>query len=134
MRKALVLAASLALAGSASAANFNYAFGDQKANLGWPEASADWHPHHLPSHQDANFYDMKSRYDLFLSQGKSHLKRGLKRAAVEDLSYATSIEPYQAYARRLPRFRLCPFPAIAQGLQDAAPRHPHQIRHHGRPR
>lgn len=101
MRKHIALAFTLALAGAAQGSNFDYTFGEQKVNLGWPQAKADWHPHHLPSHQDANFYDMKARYDLFLTQGKDHLKRGLKRAAVEDLSSCVSIEPYQPYARRL---------------------------------
>lgn len=101
MRKTFALAVSLALASTAQASNFDYTFGEQKVNLGWPQATADWHPHHLPSHQDGNFYDMKNRYDLFLTKGKDHLKRGLKRAAVEDLAAATSVEPYQPYARRL---------------------------------
>jgi tetratricopeptide (TPR) repeat protein len=104
MRKrqgSLALALTVALAGSVQAANFSYKFGEQEVNLGWPHATADWHAHHIPSHQDANFYNMKNRYEVFLGKGKEHLKRGLKRAAVEDLGQAVAIEPYQPYARRL---------------------------------
>lgn len=101
MRTTFACALSLALASCAEGANFDYRFGEQKVNLGWPQATADWHPHHLPSHQDPNFFNMKDRYDLFLTKGKGHLRRGLKRAAVEDLAAATAVEPYQPYARRL---------------------------------
>jgi len=101
MRRPLSLALSLALASSAFGSNFTYPLGEQNINLGWPQATADWHPHHIPSSQDPNFFDMKARYEWFLAQGREHLKRGLKRAAVEDLAAATSVEPYQPYARRL---------------------------------
>lgn len=104
MRKrqgSLALALTVALAGGVQGSNFSYKFGEQNVNLGWPHATADWHAHHIPSGQDANFFNMKQRYDWFLSRGKDHLKRGLKRAAVEDLGQAAAIEPYQPYARRL---------------------------------
>lgn len=101
MRRPLLLVVSLALASGAQASNFSYQFGEQKVNLSWPQATADNHAHHIPSHQDPNFFDMKARYQWFLGQGMDHLKRGLSRAAVEDLSAATSIEPYQPYCRRL---------------------------------
>jgi tetratricopeptide (TPR) repeat protein len=101
MMRVFVIACVLAWAVTAHAANSSYTFGEQRINLGWPHATADNHPHRIPSIADADYFNMNARYDLFLEQGKKHLKAGLKRAALEDLAQACSLEPYQPYVRRL---------------------------------
>jgi len=97
----LAVAMSLSLAATVQAANYTYTFGEQRVNLGWPHLTADYHNHTIPSLADASYFDLNARYAFFLKHGREHLTCGLKRAAVEDLACAVSLEPYQPYARRL---------------------------------